>query len=174
MFCSNFRRRRVTVSLNLYRLLPFLLLTLPGLARDVLVWEKAFDAVQDTEGRPWLGAEVHLLSGVIAGAVRGERDHVIVKPDAQGRFRAEILGGRSYLVWATEAVGKHRYRASRMSKNVQVGASVVLRQESDTFVQRVRLRICPSGATTRRADTSSARTTPRVRWSRARYCGHPP
>jgi hypothetical protein len=32
----------------------------PGLAQDVLVWKKAFGVVQDTEGRPWLGAEVDL------------------------------------------------------------------------------------------------------------------
>jgi hypothetical protein len=61
--------------------------------------------VLDAGGKPVAGADVTLLFAPPFAAELGCTDVVRTKSDAEGRFRAELLTGASYVAWATTDVG---------------------------------------------------------------------
>lgn len=71
-----------------------------------LVRERALGMVRTTDGDPWVGARVQLVSR------DSGNDRVVVESDAQGRFRASILTGRTYWCWATAPREGRRFRCT--------------------------------------------------------------
>lgn len=64
---------------------------------------RVYGRVTDAAGKPWAGVPVHLLARPIgARADTGEPDHVVIQTDERGRFRARIVPGLDYAVWAAE------------------------------------------------------------------------
>ena len=90
----------------------------------------AIGEVRDANGKPWLGAEVVLLSRPLPhDAYAGEVDRVVAKLDERGRFRASILRGRPYTVWAWGDATASGRPASAVADRVFVQQPVVLQQE---------------------------------------------
>lgn len=90
----------------------------------------AIGEVRDADGKPWLGAEVVLLSRPLPhDANAGEVDRVVAKVGERGRFRASILRGRPYTAWAWGDAGESGRPASAVVDRVFVQQPIVLKQE---------------------------------------------
>ena len=89
--------------------------------------------VLTSDGKPWSSAEVTLHSRSVPGlAWVGELDQVHVATDERGKFRARILKGRSYVVWAvSEANG--RYRTTGAIARVGSGQTLTLRERKSVL-----------------------------------------
>jgi hypothetical protein len=90
----------------------------------------AIGEVRDATGKPWLGAEVVLLSRPLPhDSDAGEVDRVVARVDERGRFRASILRGRPYTVWAWGDATASGRPASAVADRVFVQQPIVLQQE---------------------------------------------
>ncbi|HEX6812330.1 MAG TPA: hypothetical protein VF384_11950 [Planctomycetota bacterium] len=90
----------------------------------------ALGEVRDANGKPWLAAEVVLVSRPLPhDANAGEVDRVVAKVDERGRFRASILRGRPYTAWAWGDVGADGRPASAVVDRVFAQQPIVLKQE---------------------------------------------
>lgn len=99
---------------------------------------KAFGIVRAIDGRPWPGATVHLLSRTVPSTEgAGGVDEVVVRSDARGRFRANVLTGRPYTVWARGEPREGRYPVTNVVENVFPSVPVVLRGKSLVPVLRL-------------------------------------
>lgn len=92
--------------------------------RDVALGE-----VRDGAAQPWAGVEVVLVSRSIpADPDVGEEDRVVVVTGANGRFRASVLCGRPYSVWARGAGDMLGRRATDVAERVFAQMPVVLHE----------------------------------------------
>ncbi|HEU4419512.1 MAG TPA: hypothetical protein VFT55_11280, partial [Planctomycetota bacterium] len=90
----------------------------------------ALGEVRDANGKPWLAAEVVLLSRPLPQDPNaGEVDRVVAKVDERGRFRANILRGRPYTAWAWGEAGADGRPASAVVDRVFAQQPIVLKQE---------------------------------------------
>ena len=82
------------------------------------------------DGKPWVGAKVHAISWPLAELAIGQVDRVQAISDARGRVRFELLSGRCYSVWASQAFDG-RLRVSGLEVDVMSGTrrSVTLAHE---------------------------------------------
>ncbi|MHC4919352.1 MAG: carboxypeptidase regulatory-like domain-containing protein [Planctomycetota bacterium] len=108
-----------------------ILLAASGVAQDArpdLPRGKALGEVRGKDGKPWVGATVFLRSWPLLENIRvGSPDVVETRTDERGRFRARILEGRQYTVWAQgqpDADGK--VRLSNVVEQVVVQMPVLL------------------------------------------------
>ncbi|MHC5071515.1 MAG: carboxypeptidase-like regulatory domain-containing protein [Planctomycetota bacterium] len=108
-----------------------ILLAASGVAQDArpdLPRGKALGEVRGKDGKPWVGATVFLRSWPLPENIRvGSPDVVETRTDERGRFRARILEGRQYTVWAQgqpDADGK--VRLSNVVEQVVVQMPVLL------------------------------------------------
>ena len=91
--------------------------------------------VRDEVGKAWVGARVHLISRLVPGNEWiGEADRILVKSDKRGRFAAEVLPGRDYLIWAVSEPVDGVYRSTYPLLGVRSGP-VRLRERSARLVQ---------------------------------------
>lgn len=97
--------------------------------------------VKTTEGTPWPGAQVVLVSTPFQADRRaGAPDVVRVASDAEGRFAAKLLRGRPYSTWAHSSVEKGLYRVTTVREGVMPGLPVHLQEEvGKRAVARVRI-----------------------------------
>jgi len=96
--------------------------------------------VVDTSGQLWVGATVHLHSRPVPGVEWiGTADRLEVTTDGDGRFTAQVLRDREYLVWAVAAAGEDRYRTTRPRSRVLAGQTIELVEQDQ--LARVRFRI---------------------------------
>ncbi len=120
-------RTSLTQSISLLLALTTLLDALPaqGSERVMLV-----GACTHPDSSVWADAEVHCVSNrltrIAAGRSReGDLDEVVVTSDARGRFRAALLPGRPYSVWAVTPAAKATDSNSQESANGRLLASGV-------------------------------------------------
>ena len=70
-------------------------------ARADLPRGKALGELRNKDGKPWVGVKVFLVSWPVPDNLRiGSPDTVTTRTDERGRFRAQIIEGRAYMVWA--------------------------------------------------------------------------
>jgi hypothetical protein len=103
--------------------------------------KKVFGIVKTASGKIWVGAEVNLLARSLPDNEKvGSVDHLRVLSDQHGRFRAEIIAGRSYTAWAWSPVEIGRYRQTGVIENVFPSVPLIL-EESDEphLIQRFRI-----------------------------------
>ena len=101
----------------------------------------AFGEVRTRAGKPWVGAKVVLYSNPLARFPRvGTPDCVEATTDTRGRFRAPVLLGRSYTVWAR---GPERpngaYRHTVVAEKVVAQVPIILRESREAL--RAKLRV---------------------------------
>lgn len=75
------------------------------------------------EGEPWANAEVRCFARPLGRRDAGAADDVAVTSDARGRFRAKLLPGLAYSVWA---ISSQRELASAVVERVVAGSRVEL------------------------------------------------
>ncbi|MHC4078289.1 MAG: peptidase associated/transthyretin-like domain-containing protein [Planctomycetota bacterium] len=118
-----------------------ILLAASGFAQDAkpdLPRGKALGEVRGKDGKPWVGARVFLRSWPLPKNIRvGSPDVVETRTDERGRFRARILEGRQYTVWAQgqpDADGK--VRLSNVVEQVVVQMPVILKAAQEPVAPR--------------------------------------
>ena len=116
------------------------LLSGPVLAQKSPARQRLGGYVLDKEGEGWVGAQVHLVSRILPGNEWiGEPDRIVVQSGKRGRFSAQVLPRREYLVWAVSEPESSVYRSTDALTNVVAGP-IRLRERVDPLVQ-VRFRI---------------------------------
>ncbi len=92
---------------------------------------KALGEVRNKDGKPWVGAKVCLVSWPVPDNFRiGRPDRVETRADERGRFRARILEGRSYTVWAQGEQGAGgTLRLSNVQTDVVPQVPVLLEEQ---------------------------------------------
>lgn len=90
-----------------------------------------FGEVRTITGAPWVGARVVLRSRLFPALddAGGAADRIDIVSDERGRFRAGVLPGRTYTVWASGPSGADdSFRTTGVRENVLPHAAVVLRE----------------------------------------------
>ncbi|MEZ5989261.1 MAG: hypothetical protein R3F30_09100 [Planctomycetota bacterium] len=81
------------------------------------------------DGKAWAGARVVLVHRPIPDVVvLGQPDRVEVQAADNGRFRAELLHGRSYMAWAEQVDEDGKTRVSDVVEGVFAGETLKLEQ----------------------------------------------
>jgi hypothetical protein len=102
--------------------------------------DSGFGRVTGLDGKPWVGAEVHLLHRphvAVTDPACGER-HVLVS-DAKGQFRVDLLVGSAYWAWAIgplEADGG--YRVTGLRADAVARTPILLTEGERSYVRRLR------------------------------------
>jgi hypothetical protein len=106
--------------------------------------EGIFGEVRTVDGKPWVGAAITLLH-VAHPALIDERfvDRVTTTTDERGRFRAQLLTGMTYVVWAHGPVVDGMWRSSALVRDVAAGVPVLLQEADPQQPRRVRLQLDP-------------------------------
>ena len=111
-------------------------------ASQQLARERAFGLVRNRDGKPWVGAQVHLLHRAHPGVLDAScEDKVTATTDERGRFRVQLLPGMPYAVWARGAVEDGVYRCTPVLSNVVPGVPIVLDEAEPHYVRRVALEL---------------------------------
>lgn len=131
---SGFRGSRASraVAATTAALLVELLLTADGarLPAQQPQREAAFGELRDRDGKPFGGATVHLLWRAHPAIVDpAYEEHLTVTTDERGRFRASVLRGLPYTVWATAPLDARTFRCSNVVSHVVAGSVVVLAED---------------------------------------------
>ena len=102
--------------------------------------------VVDAAGKPWIGAEVRVVSNVFAGIVPDHEgkfdrwtDSASAKTDERGRVVLRLLRGRRYTAWAAAAIDGDRYRVTSAVDGISAGAGGELREAGSYWRERVRI-----------------------------------
>ncbi len=104
-----------------------------------------FGEVKGRDGKVFAGALVTLLHVAHPALVDAQYvDRVTATTDERGRFRAELLAGMQYVVWATASGADGTYRCTDVATDVLAGVPVLLREDEPRWRRRVRLQIDPS------------------------------
>jgi len=94
-----------------------------------------------SDGEPWIGAEVTLVSRPIPWCDRvGEVDDVRTTTGKRGLFRVQLLTGRPYSVWARCRGSDDKWRVTRLVEGAIAGRPLRL-VETQTEMVRVRVRV---------------------------------
>ncbi|MCB9889478.1 MAG: hypothetical protein H6836_07850 [Planctomycetes bacterium] len=107
---------------------------------------RALGEVQQSDGKPWVGVKVVLVSARIPLAIgvlpEADIDTVEAVTDARGRFRADVLRNRAYAAWAVGEPGRDGgCRRTTVAENVLAGAPCLLREDPKrSFAHRIRFR----------------------------------
>jgi len=89
----------------------------------------------DKQGKPWIGAEVHLVSRILPGNEWiGEPDRIRILSGKRGRFSAKALPGREYLAWAVSQPEAGIYRSTEPVRGV-VSGPIRLKERQQPQVQ---------------------------------------
>ncbi len=113
----------------------------PSPARDL-----GFGMVRQSDGTPWPGALVQLVHRPDPELLdESITDRIEVFTDERGRFRAEVLDGARYAVWARAPLPDElgRYRATAHAA-LEVRTPVVLDEAEPRFSRRIRVVPDPS------------------------------
>jgi len=87
--------------------------------------------VERSDGKPWAGARVTLFSRLLPGIPElGDGDRVVVATDARGRFRAALLPGRRYSVWATGVARNGTRLTTKIAEDVGPGRPIRLVEDT--------------------------------------------
>lgn len=91
--------------------------------------------VHDAQGQAWVGADVHLVSRLMPGNEWiGPADEIHVKSGHRGKFVAQVIPGREYLIWAVSEPSDGIYRSTKPLVGVRSGP-VRLYEQSSPLVQ---------------------------------------
>lgn len=95
------------------------------------------------DGKPWKNAIVTLLSRPFPASEQiGKSDLLCVRSDERGAFRAQLILGRAYSVWAHSAAVNGEYTASKVHEGVLAGLPVRVVELPD---KRLQLRVAFRG-----------------------------
>ncbi|MBK8101499.1 MAG: carboxypeptidase regulatory-like domain-containing protein [Planctomycetes bacterium] len=104
--------------------------------------EPAIGEVRDRDGKPFAGATIHLLHRAHPGIVDPElTDALEVTADPRGRFRADVLAGRPYLVWATAPGENGAFRCTTVAEGVVAGVPTVLTESEPRRVRPLQVTV---------------------------------
>jgi len=115
--------------------------TVPGQAetsKPELPRGKALGEVRDKDRKPWVGVKVLLVSWPVPDNLRvGSPDTVETRTDERGKFRAQILEGRTYSVWAEGERGDDgSLRVSNVAGQVIPQVPVLLKERKEAVSGR--------------------------------------
>lgn len=107
--------------------------------------EPAIGEVRDRDGKPWAGATVHLLHRAHPGIVDPAlTDALEITADARGRFRADVLAGMPYVIWATTPGENGAFRCTGAIAGVVAGVPSVLAEAAPRHARALRVSVDPS------------------------------
>ena len=102
--------------------------------------DRGFGRVTDKDGKPWVGAEVHLMHRPHASIADPKfGDTLLLKTDAKGLFKAQLLVGAAYSAWAigpVEADGS--YRITALKTDAVLRSPILLKEGNRQYVRKVR------------------------------------
>lgn len=111
-------------------------------ARPRLPRAKALGEVRNKGGKAWAEAKVFLVSWPVSGNIHvGSADTLEIRTDERGRFRAQILEGRYYTVWAQGKPDPDgNLRVSNVAEQVIPQVPVLLKERKELVApQKVRI-----------------------------------
>lgn len=118
----------------------FSLLTGIQIAAQEPARDRGFGRVTGSDGKPWVGAEVHLLHRshkALTDPAFGE--HLVLQSDDKGEFRAGLLAGCSYQAWAVGPLtADSGYRVTPTQANCVARTPILLVEGERHFVRRLR------------------------------------
>ena len=110
--------------------------------------EPAIGEVRDRDGKPWPGATVHFLHRAHPGIVEPTlTDAFDIVADARGRFRADVLAGRPYVIWATAPGEGGAFRCTEVAHPVVAGAPTILTEGEPRRVRTLQVSVDASWTT---------------------------